>query len=342
VPAPPASTRYGRAVPGSKSNRSGLRLVQGGASNSRPTDNRVSAGVDTLRLRFRGQEGAYEAHKGLGAAIHARGELRVTRGGVTVGAYPDGLVTVEGRLAAMLYGEEDHRLCGPADLERAPQAVADLLGISEGGEPAGVGRCDLASERVYADAREGRELLRAASYADVPWLKVGTEGGKRDEVQTVYWRTVRGRSVVLRLYDKGVETGQAAPGTWLRLERQRRYRKANEPTVGDVLARGLATSYAGRELASLVVSAGEVVVCSRAGAVAELRRLHAAGRVSGGQLHQLVAFVELGGEGLHVRTVYRRASLLRRLGIALSPESASLSRVQLGEAFADFASAWAA
>ena len=114
-----------------------------------------------------------------------------------------------------------------------------------GFDTVGVGRADLASELRFIDGREGHEFLRALSYVDLPWLKVGTEGGKRDRLETVYHRNVRGRSVALRCYDKGVESKTCTPGMWLRLERQRRSRKDQEGTVQDVIGRGLAEAFGG-------------------------------------------------------------------------------------------------
>jgi hypothetical protein len=276
------------------------------------------------------------------AALHARGELRRTAGGVTVGAYPDGLVTVEGRLAALLYGEEDHRLLDAADFIRAPEAAADLLGLELDAAPVGVGRADLASELVFADARDGHEFLRALSYVDLPWLKVGTEGGKRDRLETVYHRSVRGRSVALRCYDKGVESETCAPGTWLRLERQRRWRKDREPTVDDVLARGLTEQFVGRELRAVVAGADEVTVCDPPAALDRLRDLYARGEITGDALHRLGAFIWFGGEGLHARTVQRRAAELRRLGLALNPHEGGRATVAVGDYLRAFADAWAA
>ena len=246
--------------------RPALELLEGGASNSRQSDTSVASaasGFDTIRLRFRRQEDAYHQAKVAHAALHARGELRRTANGLTIGAYPDGLVTIEGRLAALLYGEEDHRLLGADDFVRAPEAAADLFGLDLDAAPVGIGRADLASELVFTDGREGQEFLRALSYVDLPWLKVGVEGAKRDNLQTVYHRDIRGRSVKLRCYDKGVESETCAPGTWLRLERQRRWRKEREPTVNDIVARGLAEEFAGRELRAVVAGHDEVTVVTR-------------------------------------------------------------------------------
>jgi hypothetical protein len=80
-----------------------LEVLEGGVSNSRLSDTSVASagsGFDTIRLRFRRQEEAYHQAKADSSALHARGELRRTANGITIGAYPDGLVTVEGRLAA--------------------------------------------------------------------------------------------------------------------------------------------------------------------------------------------------------------------------------------------------
>lgn len=322
-----------------------LLVLEGGASNSRQSDTSVAStasGFDTVRLRFRQQEGAYHQAKVGRAALHARGELRRTANGITIGAYPDGLVTIEGRLAALLYGEEDHRLIGADDFVRAPEAAADLFGLELAAAPVGVGRADLASELRFADGREGEEFLRALSYVDLPWLKVGTEGGKRDRLQTVYHRDIRGRSVKLRCYDKGVESATCSPGTWLRLERQRRWRKEREPTVDDIIARGLAEEFVGRELRAVVALDDEVTVCDPPAAAERLRELYAEGTITGDALHRLGAFVWFGDEGLHRRTAQRRAAELRRLGLALNPHEGGRATVHVGEYLRAFAAAWAA
>lgn len=325
--------------------RPALQVLEGGVSNSRLSDTSVAfagSGFDTVRLRFRRQEGAYHQAKAHHAALHARGELRRTANGITIGAYPDGLVTVEGRLAALLYGEEDHRLLGADEFMRAPEAAADLFELDVDAVPVGVGRADLASELRFADGEEGLEFLRALSYVDIPWLKVGTEGGKRDRLETVYHRNMRGRSVALRCYDKGKESDTCAPGTWLRLERQRRWRKDQEGTVHDVIARGLAEAFVGRELRAVVAGDDEVTVCDPPAASERLRELYAQEAITGDALHRLGAFVWFGVEGLHSRTAQRRAAELRRLGLALNPHEGGRATVPVGEYLRVFAAAWAA
>jgi hypothetical protein len=237
---------------------------------------------------------------------------------------------------------KDHRLLGAEDFVRAPEAAADLFALDLDAAPVGVGRADLASELRFTDGEEGLEFLRALSYVDIPWLKVGTEGGKRDRLETVYHRNMRGRSVTLRCYDQGIESGTYAPGMRLRLERQRRWRKDQEGTIDDVVARGLAEAFVGRELRAVVAGDDAVTVCDPPAAADRLRELCAQGVITGDALHRLGAFVWFGPEGLKPRTAQRRAAELRRLGLALNPHEGGRATVPAGEYLRAFAAAWAA
>jgi len=58
-----------------------------------------------------------------------------------------------------------------------------------------------------------------------------TEGKKRECIQTVNFRSVRGRTILMRAYDKGIESGVASPGELIRFERQRRYHERDELSV---------------------------------------------------------------------------------------------------------------
>lgn len=328
-----------------------LRLIRGGATNSRPTATsgrdvrRGGVGFDTVRYRFRGE--LRDVYEGLRArpdvARGPRGEVRRrVDGSARVEAYPDGLVTVEGRLAALLHGEQDHRLLGPGELVEGVEAAAAIAGVHEGDAVVELGRADLTSELHFADGSEGLELLRAAAYVDLPWLKVGTEGGKGRRLETVHWRTVNGRSTVLRLYDKGVETEQAAPGHWLRLERQRRWRKARALDAEVFASSSLRESFVGRELGAIVARVDDVYVCDRWSAIELLRRRRAAGELGARSLELLAGFLAAHGDGLPARTRRRRESRLRELGIALNPNEGAATSFPAGRLLATFAEAWAA
>ncbi len=210
--------------------RSPLRLV-GGASNSRPTVKfDAEAGIDTVRFRLRELDQSWRERLARQEhSIAARGDVYVQAAGVRWGSFPDGMAYVEGRVAALLDGPDAHYLASPAQLVEAAELVADTIGSAPA--DVGLGRLDLASELRFDDPREGLALMRAIAAADVPWLKTGTMGSKRDGLETVNWSAVNGRSIQLRLYDKGRESGTSLPGTRLRGERQKRMRKGREQRV---------------------------------------------------------------------------------------------------------------
>jgi hypothetical protein len=122
-----------------------------------------------------------------------------------------------------------------AALENGAHAAAQRFGFDVDPIDARLGRLDIAAELTFDDGRDGLAFLHALSLADVPWAKVGTEGKKREHIQTVNFRTVRGRQILMRAYDKGIEAGIAPPGELIRFERQRRYRKTAERTVAQAL-----------------------------------------------------------------------------------------------------------
>lgn len=313
-----------------------VTLHPGGASNSRPRlkSETADAGLDTVRLRFRATpEQTWRFfdrtnHEGWVAA--PRDEYRKTRDGVTVGVYPDGLTYVEGRVASLLGTPDVHDLA-PADaLPLAESVWRDTLALDRG-TVCEVGRADVTAELRFPDPRDGHDLLAALRSVDHPWLKVGTEGFKRGEVETVYGRYARGRSVQLRVYDKGLESGDAPAGTRIRFERQRRFRKDRARTTAEFAATPLADWFVGRELRSLVEREREdVVVCNEVGALRELRALAGSGDLGWQACERLIGYVWLRGHGQSRATRYRREAELSALGIKLDRSLHESIRVPVG------------
>lgn len=304
-------------------NRPNLTLLEGGASNSRLTAKSGTPGVDTVRYRFRDQTERYLGLQYEAGVQHgARGEVRRTEGGVTVGAYPDGLVYVEGRLAAILNGEQDHSLRPGSELRAGAEAAAARAGVQAQAQAA-VGRLDVTGELWFDEPEDGRRFLSSLAELDVPWLKTGTEGGKASGVETVYYRTARGRSVVMRAYDKGVETGQAPAGRWVRVERQRRYRKSREQDASTVASLDFAEVFAGRELARLTEHRDSLI----GDVPAQVGRLRAAvdrGSIPAATAERLAGYLLLHGRGLPARTLYRREAELRAHGIDFALQAETL------------------
>jgi hypothetical protein len=290
----------------------------GGATNSRPTDKSGRAGVDTLRLRHRLDGDAYDALGRHGYREGPRGERWFQEGGIRVGAYPDGLLYTEARTAVRLQGPEGHGLVSAAGLSEVAWAEDEFLGALglDGDHDPAVGRIDLATDLPFEDGRDGQALIQAAAHVDLPWLKAGTEGSRRDGLESVTWRNVRGRSVQARLYDKGVESGLASPGKWLRLERQIRFRREREQRLSALASADLGKLYAARYLGGFL-TCPEIAVCDRRSAVERLRELEGRGDVSPAAARRLAGLVVMGDEGMPARTARRWWAELRRLGIAL-------------------------
>jgi hypothetical protein len=308
-----------------------LTVIEGGATNSRPTPEFWNRhGVDTVRYRYRADAHAYAKFAHAGASSEGpRGELHRQADGVRIGAHRDGMLYAEGRLAAILNGPDDHSLLPMAALEDGANAAAQRFGFDIDPTDARLGRLDIAAELTFIDGRDGLAFLHALSLTDVPWAKVGTEGKKREHIQTVNFRTVRGRQILMRAYDKGIEAGIARPGELIRFERQRRFRKAVEKTIAMALELDPRELFVGRELASLVDVTAETV-CDTWGAVDRLTELVNQGRITAGRADLLAGFLARRGVGHRPSTWYGRWADLRRLGIVIDPLARERSAVSVG------------
>jgi hypothetical protein len=320
-----------------------LTLVEGGATNSRPTpETWNSQGIDTVCYRYRTDTSAYGKFASAGASTEGvRGELHRQEGGVRTGAHRDGMLYAEGRLAAILNGPDDHSLLPMAALEDGARAAAQRFGFDVDPTDARLGRLDIAAELTFDDGRDGLAFLHALSLVDVPWAKVGTEGKKRERIETVNFRTVRGHQILMRAYDKGIEAGIAAQGELVRFERQRRYRKTAEKTVAMALELDPSELFIGRELKSLVDVTAETV-CDTWGAIDRLNQLMWQGRITAPKADALAGFLVRRGEGHASSTWYSRWADLRALGIVLDPLARERSVVDIGARLRSMVSALAA
>jgi hypothetical protein len=320
-----------------------LMVIEGGATNSRPTPESWNRhGVDTVRYRYRADTHAYAKFAAAGPSNEGvRGELHRQEDGVRVGAHRDGMLYAEGRLAAILNGSDDHALLPMAALEDGAGAAAQRFGFDVDPTDARLGRLDIAAELTFADGRDGLAFLHALSLADVPWAKVGTEGKKREHIETVNFRSVRGRQILMRAYDKGIEAGIAQPGQLIRFERQRRYRKTSEKTLDQALELDPRDLFIGRELASLVDVIAETV-CDTWGAIDRLNQLMWQGRITASKADALAGFLARGGHGHRESTWYGRWADLRAVGIVVDPLARERAVVPIGSYLRSMAAGLAA
>jgi hypothetical protein len=310
-------------------------------------------GIDTIRLRWRDTGGP-----GWATALESAGgdDVRQSRSGgsflqvgdAIVGAYDSTHAYVEARASALLYGREDHRLVGLDDAANVAESAAQHLaevGIKVNPADARVGRLDATAGLAFEDPMEGLAMMRALLHTDLPWLKAGGEGIKRNSVETVYWRAAgRGRRVLRRTYDKGVESKLAPPGALIRDEAQVRFPKPKERWLHAVTPDDLRGFYTRRHLSRIMDprTTTEVVVCNSGHAIEELRRLHGEGEITIRQTTSLCGFIA-GTHDLVARSSrYRHLANLSRLGIEIDDAQPAPRRVSLGTYFHFLVDQWAA
>lgn len=306
-------------------------------------------GIDTIRLRWR-EPGAGYADR-LERIEHRRGprgECFVQLDGARYGAFGDGVCYVEGRAALLLEGSESHRLVAPAELGAVADAAAERLaelGIRVDAGHARTARIDCTAQLEFADPLAGQAMLRGLLHTDLPWLKAGGEGIKRNSAETVFWRSAgRGKRVLRRTYDKGVEAGIAPPGMMIRDECQTRFPKSRERWLSLVSAGDCAELYARRHIARLVDpdTADVMVVANTADAIELLSGLVDDDTLGRRLATSLAGFLVLGHRHASRPTYYRNWSMLSKLGIAVNDAQPEPRPVPLGNYYRAMLESWAA
>lgn len=303
-------------------------------------------GIDTVRFRWRGNPEAYRVfqRRPEGTIEGYRGERFVQTPLGRIGAYPDGMVYMEGRAAAIVAQDrEDHSLL-PVQGVTAAERVARTLVQAHGApvpsdEEARLGRIDLAAELRFSDSRAGSAFLHSLGSLDVPWCKSRVDGRKGDHIETVSFHGTRGATIYLRAYDKGVESGTARPGTRIRVERQKRYRKDKEMTSADFSnVVDIRKAYLGREFA-LLADLPSATVCDVPAALDTLLATAKTWR----QFERLAGYICAGDYIEYPRDKsYARQAELRSLGIFVDPTQRERLEVPVGRYLETLASAWSA
>lgn len=301
-------------------------------------------GLDTVRFRWRGDNDTYRRwqQRPEGTVDGYRGERFLQTPLGRIGAYPDGLVYMEGRAAAILSQDRsDHSLLpvhGIQSAERVARKLVQDYGAPVPDEVARLGRVDLAAELRFSDPRAGSAFLHSLASLDVPWCKSRVDGRKGDHVETVSFHGTRGSTIYLRAYDKGVESRTADPGIRIRVERQRRFRKNVEPLPSDFEVSDLRRAYLGREF-RLLSDLPSAVVCDVPEALEVLLETATTWR----QFERLAGFICAGGYIEYPRDKeYSRMAELRALGIFVDPTKRERLEVPVGRYLQALASAWAA
>lgn len=304
-------------------------------------------GIDTVRFRWRDDNLLYRQwqRRPEGTIEGYRGERFTQTPLGRIGVYPDGLTYFEGRASAILHLDPDnHDLMAVDAFTPAEQVAVDY--VREAGAPvsdgARLGRVDLASELRFSDAYEGSAFLHSLAALDVPWCKSRTDGRKGDHIETVSFHGTQGKTIYLRAYDKGVESGTAGPGLRIRVERQKRFRKDREQNVSMFAASDVRSLFVGREFAKLT-NLPNALVCDVPEALSALCEVAPQAGWSDRKIEMYAGYLVIGHFLDYERaTFYRRAAELRDLGIFVDPTQIERLEVPVGRYLQALASAWAA
>ena len=318
----------------------------------------AAAGVDTWSIAWylREESSAVAAMEHLATGRASRSRLLPEKVvGHRVGWFPGSrLVFAEGRPG----GEEG--LCDPGDLPAVAGLLADSIrargvrlpehdylpnGIPDGalrraaslGDSgfAGVRRLDSTVDLRFEGGATGLAALSGVGALPVPRVskKVQREvGGNR--VETVWFLGTSGRSVLGRWYDKGVETGEADRGQWVRPEDQRRFAKEARVPVDVVADTSFVRDSFVRRFEPLWRASKGVLVASHSELAGRVRELVEEGEMTAGEAKAALGHLVLdsGGERLQSRsTWYRDRSVCRRHGLVLADCDDDVVSIDLGE-----------
>jgi hypothetical protein len=276
------------------------------------------AGVDTWRLVFQAFLGEPNGEGGW----HVPGSV------FPIGDNYRGQYFGEYNVLAVEGHPEPGALCSADGLDKAYVDVLSQLDELEM-RPAGfrgVSRLDVTCTQRFVNAAEGRAVLVGMAALNVPGCKQVVYG---KPVETVGIISNRGRRILGRIYEKGLEAGwvddgRAFLGEWIRMEEQGRFgsqsRPGREHLSGEYLKSRFERRFVplwraskGLTVAGLPVLAEKIISQVRNGEVSVL------------EAEKLTGFLvlESAGEakrGLSKATYYRRESELRELGLVLADE----------------------
>lgn len=245
----------------------------------------------------------------------------------------------------MLWIEGHPVVDGLAHPTTLPQAARDVLGaVQEVGFPlgrdGGVARCDGTVTLGFDDRKQGIAVLQGVAALDFP-RSMPVVYGKPP--QTVYIAAERSARRLARVYDKGLETSTAAPGSLVRFENQVRYSKELRRVVEDVDLGHVRHRYEKR-FGPMAKSAAGVTVASLPVLAARVADRVERGEMRYQEAERVLGFLALHqagpARGLPGRTMRRRRSELRDRGLVLADDFFEPVEVNLGDTIEAALAAW--
>jgi hypothetical protein len=244
----------------------------------------------------------------------------------------------------MLFIEGHPAVEGLAHPTRLPTAASEVLGAVEAvgfplGRDAGVGRADGTVTLHFDHGNQGIAVLQGVAALDFPRSMPVVYG---HPPQTVYVAGERTAARKARVYDKGLETLTAPPGTLVRFENQARYRKETRRMIEEVDLAHVRDRFQAR-FRPLAKSASGVTVASLPVVAARVHERVLAGEMTLRRAERLVGYLALhqsGGRSYPRRTMFRRRAELRECGLELADDFFEPVEVHLGETIEAALEAW--
>jgi hypothetical protein len=243
------------------------------------------------------------------------------RGLAPVASLPDALVRLQRGMAA--------------EGMPVPAGVRRFRRFRESEGFAGLRRLDLTVDLRASDRVEGRAVLRAVeAAARNSGLHAPTYGRRGKPGHTVYVAGETG--VQSRFYDKGAESGQAAPYRWIRPEAQWRFRDLSAPLdtelcdpvwMREQFAKRWGPAFRGR------IVVGDMSELGR-----ELARAVREGRLEPGEARRIAGYLVMapfGLDGVPERTARRLRTEAGKFGFHLVDGVLEPIEVDLGEVLAE-------
>lgn len=257
-------------------------------------------------------------------------------GGSRLHYFPQfGVLRLEGRAAAIISGNVDeHRLASAPELAQVGVIARDLVGQLTGErlDVSEAARLDVACD-LSCSRDDGLALLRVLRHAKPPRSKWMVYENARDRApETVAFVTEKRGRILLRAYDKGLESGTAPRGELIRIERQQRLDKGRRRRPDAIDAGYLGAVWASH-LQGMSKSARQVTVGGATTLTQELAARVAEGTMSPARARSLLGAAYLLPElekNLGDRTARRWAADLAAEGIMpIRDDLPDLSRIAL-------------
>lgn len=187
----------------------------------------------------------------------------------------------------------------------------------------GVRRLDLTVDLSFGDdPLEGIAALAGVAALPMPRMKtklMREAGGRR--VETVWFHGHGGKRVLGRWYDKGIESGEAQRGAWVRPEDQRRYSVGSRLPLEAVASATFARDAFVKRFEPLWKAARGVTVGGVIRLAEKLGELQEAGEITPGEAKRIAGHLLLDTADAHRQarsTVMGDRAAARKLGLVLA------------------------